>query len=121
MSLLLREFIGVLRALVFVERRRRSLSPAAVLDLARARGRSGRARSPLERHRLRRLLRSVDALVPSGGNCYRRALAEIAMDRNAAEERLLVGLRSGGGRGSGHAWLAGNRDTVERYDAEIAL
>jgi hypothetical protein len=116
-----RDLAVAVAALVFVEKRRRSFGPEAVLREARHRGLNGRRRSSAARRTLRRLIRLVDACFPGGGNCYRRALAEIASDPEAAGERLVVGLRSGGGSRSGHAWLAGNRDSVARYDAEIAL
>jgi hypothetical protein len=118
---LLGELGVAVASLVFVDRRRRSLGPAAVLEESRLRGVKGRQRSVFARKRLRRLIRLVDACFPGGGNCYRRALAEIASDPSAANDRLVLGLRSGGGSQSGHAWIEGNRDSVARYDAEIAL
>ena len=43
----------------------------------------------------------------------------MSLDRDAAAEPLSFGLRSGGGVGSGHAWLGANRDPGDRYDAEF--
>jgi hypothetical protein len=68
---------------------------------------------------LRRLIRGVDACLPGGGNCYRRALLEVALDPAAAAEPLHLGLREHGGPRSGHAWLGDRRDSGEAYDAEF--
>jgi len=59
-------------------------------------------------------------MLPDGGNCYRRALLELALDPTAAAEPLVFGLKQGGGSGSGHAWL-GDARGFETYDAEFRL
>jgi hypothetical protein len=48
-----------------------------------------------------------------GGNCFRRALLEMALDRGAAGDPLLMGFNVHGGRLAGHAWLPAD-DTGER-------
>jgi hypothetical protein len=107
-------------ALPSIELDRRTLGPGPLLEKVRARGRRSGARTAPERDRLQRLIRLVDACVPGGGNCYRRALIEIALDPTAAAEPLRFGLREHGGPGSGHAWLGGRPDDTTRYDAEFA-
>jgi hypothetical protein len=73
------------------------------------------------RTKLQRLIRFVDRLFPSGPNCYRRALIEIAMDAGAAAEPLHMGLQAEGGLNSGHAWLASSSDPSRSYDAEFVV
>jgi hypothetical protein len=116
----IREIARILRALPSVELDRRRLGPTPLLAKVRARGARGAARDATERRRLQRLIRIVDALVPGGGNCYRRSLLEMALDAAAAAEPLRFGLREHGGPGSGHAWLGDRPDESARYDAEFA-
>jgi hypothetical protein len=98
-------------ALPRVERARRALGPRAAVQAMRALGDARWRRSPAERARLQRAIRIVDRLAFRGGaNCYRRALLEMALDAGAAGEALMMGFKSGGGVGSGHAWLASHRD-----------
>jgi hypothetical protein len=111
------EFLRVLRALPTVEFGRRRSGPAPLLATLRARGRQGAVRSDQERRNLRRVIRLVDRFFPSGGNCYRRALLELALDPTSAREPLHLALRQHGGPQSGHAWLADLKDTPESYDA----
>jgi hypothetical protein len=85
-----------------VERARTTSSPRDAVESARRRGRAGLRRGPAARARLKRLIGSVDALFPSGPNCYRRALLETALDRGAAEEQIHFALDVGK---TGHAWL----------------
>jgi len=73
------------------------------------------------RERLRRTIRFVDRLFPSGPNCYRRTLTEIALDAGAAAEPVHMGLQANGGPRSGHIWLASAPDGAGRYDAEFVL
>jgi hypothetical protein len=67
------------------------------------------------------VIRFVDSLFPSGPNCYRRALVEIAMDAGAAAEPLHMGLLADGGLNSGHAWLDSAADPTRSYDAEFVV
>jgi hypothetical protein len=83
-------------------------------------GSLNRVRPAPERERLQRAISLVDRCLPGGGNCVRRALLEMALDGGAAGEAFLAGLRSEGGPGSGHAWLA-SHDTREPYDAVISI
>jgi hypothetical protein len=111
------ELLRVLRALPAVEYGRRRSGPAPLLAALRARGRQGVVRSEEERRGLRRVIRLVDRFFPTGGNCYRRALLELALDPTSAREPLHLALRQYGGPQSGHAWLADLKDTPESYDA----
>jgi hypothetical protein len=111
------ELVRVLRVLPTVEYGRRRSGPAPLLTALRARGRRGALRSDDERRRLRRVIRLVDRFFPTGGNCYRRALLELALDPTSAREPLHMALRQHGGPQSGHAWLADVEDTPESYDA----
>lgn len=88
--------------------------------VARSGGLELGARSPAARTRLKRVIGAVDRRLPGGQNCVRRALIEMALDGGAARERFFAGLQTGGGPGSGHAWLESDSAT-ERYDAVIAI
>jgi hypothetical protein len=114
------EALNVLRALPAVEWRRRRLSLHRAVDVARVSSRNRRARSADGRARLKRVIAMVDARLPDGGNCVRRALLEMSLDPTSARERLFAGLRHGGGPRSGHAWLESD-STRESYDAVIAV
>jgi hypothetical protein len=74
------------------ERRRKRDAPAHAVALMRERGARHPARGPIGRSRLRRAIGWVDAAFPTGPNCFRRTLAEIALDAGAAKETLLFGL-----------------------------
>lgn len=102
-----------------VELGRRTRGPARLVPTLRACGRRVGLRTADRRARLRRLIRAVDARLPGGGNCYRRALLEMALDPQSAAEPLHLGLRAGGGPNSGHAWLGDDRDPGAAYDAEF--
>jgi len=118
---LLRDIGAVLGAALVVERDRRRVGPAPLLRRLRERGRQGPVRSARERSRLLKLIRIVDACFPGGGNCYRRALLATAVDPVIAETPLTLGLRSGGGARSGHAWLGPYETPTVRYDAELSV
>jgi hypothetical protein len=113
----------VLVALPVVEGLRITFGPARILPRLRRTARRWRRRSPSERDDLRRLIAAVDARLPDGGNCYRRALLEILVDAGAAEEKLFMGLRKQGGPRSGHAWLASWPDAKNAgaYDAVLEM
>jgi hypothetical protein len=70
---------------------------------------------------LRRMIDACDRRLPGGPNCYRRALAEMALHPEAAVETLHIGIVGGGGFGSGHAWLGDRREPGARYDVELSL
>jgi Transglutaminase-like superfamily len=80
-----------------------------------------KTRTSGERERLRRLIRYVDVRLPDRGNCYRRALIEIALDPTAATEPLHFGLVQHGGPQSGHAWLEGDTSVANSYDADFII
>jgi hypothetical protein len=120
------DLLRVLRVLPSIELQRRRLGLHGVVALARARGMQRGLRSTEGRARLQRVISAVDRRLPDRGNCVRRALLEMALDRGAARERLHAGLRTGGGPRSGHAWLepeapAGAPATKSPYDAVIVI
>ena len=108
-------FLVALRA----ESLRLHSTPRLALETARARGLRRGRRTEEERARLRRLIRAIDRRFPLGANCYRRVLAEIAMDSGAASEPVHVGLKARGKPGSGHVWLSSNPDFAAPYDMEF--
>lgn len=114
------DFLDVLLALPRVERGRIRLGPAVLLPRLRARGASRPWRDEKGRNRIRGIIARVDRIFPSGPNCYRRALLETAVDPQAANEPLHLGLDRWGLPRSGHAWL-GNRSDGRRYDAELTV
>ena len=118
-----RETLRVLAALPYIEWKRRTAGPGPLVVALRGRADRLQARSVAGRDALRRVIRAVDARIPGGGNCYRRALLEMALDAGAAREPLHLGLRAHGGPKTGHAWL-GSPSTPEdhvRYDAEFVV
>ena len=104
-----------------VDRGRLRLGPRDLVRDLRARGLRRVPRTTAERAHLKRLIRLVDRCFPSGGNCYRRTLIEVAMDRHAATEPLHMGIRTAGGPKSGHAWLGSIPESDGRgpYDADF--
>ena len=104
-----------------VEWERRFRGPTSFIPNLRRRARYSPERSHAEREVLRRMIAALDARLPGGGNCYRRALLEMSLDAGAARERLHLGLRAHGGPGSGHAWLASWPDAADAssYDAVL--
>lgn len=113
---LLPELCRVLCVLLDVELGRMREGPEPLVQRLRRRAR--RARGTKEREELQRVIRWVDAKMPGGPNCYRRVLLETRLDAGAARERIVFGLRKGGGRGSGHAWLEG-KEGGEGYEVRF--
>jgi hypothetical protein len=110
----------ILAILPRVEFWRRHRGPHACSQHFRARGLRARVRSAERRRRFQNVIHGIDRLLPDGGNCYRRALLELALDRTAAAEPLVFGLKQGGGARSGHAWLGNARGSAV-YDVEFRL
>jgi hypothetical protein len=106
----------VVRAVRDVDARRRSGAPQAVLEMMRSRGRRAHERGPIGRARLQRAIGWVDALVPGGGNCYRRVLLEIALDAGAARETVVFGLDVGS---TGHVAFEHREDRT--FDVAFAI
>jgi hypothetical protein len=113
--------LRVVALLPIVEVGRRSLGPTPVVGVLRRLGSKGKHRSGFDRVRLRRLIGAIDRCLPDGGNCFRRALLEVGLDPETAQEPIYFGLREHGGPKSGHAWLRDDRESGGRYDAEFAL
>ena len=117
----LAETLRVLVVLPRVELGRIVQGPSPMLSELRALAKH-RARRPFpQRHELKKVIARVDALMPGGGNCYRRSLLEIALDSGAAQDRLFMGLSANGGAKSGHAWLGSASDAPSHYDAIFSL
>jgi hypothetical protein len=95
--------------------------PLSLVHQLRLRGRRCRIRPEADRARLKRIIRLVDRCFPSGGNCYRRVLIEIAMDAGAAVEPFHLGLRAHGGTGSGHAWLGQSDAPTVPYEVQLDI
>jgi hypothetical protein len=110
----------VLLALAPLERRLRRLGPKELLEQTRAQGLRARERNPAERQRLRQVIGWIDSRLP-GGNCYRRALLEISLDRGAAQASLCLGFNLDGNRVSGHAWVAAQPEDNASYQACIRM
>ena len=114
------ELFEVTAVAIRVDRARVRRGPRDLVPELRARG-ARRTRSQPGRAQLRRMIRVVDRCFPSGANCYRRALIEIAMDASAAAEPLRMGLKADGGPNTGHAWLESAPEQLDRYDAEFVV
>jgi hypothetical protein len=115
------EFVRVAAVFLEVERARQVESFAPLVRRLRQRGCLQLQRNAWARSQLRRAIRIVDQLIPSGPNCYRRVLLEIALDSGAAAEPVYFGLRAAGGPRSGHAWLGGDRGPAKAYDAVFTV
>lgn len=115
------DLLRVLLLLPAIERGRKREGPLTLLPRLRASGNSAGRRGSDRRLSLQRAIGIVDRVTPGGPNCYRRALLEIALSADAAQEPLHLGFRPGGGAGSGHAWLGDRRDRGCSYPAELSL
>jgi hypothetical protein len=105
-----------------IERWRRTRGPKEAIALARALGTRSRLRSGRARRVLQRAIRLVDRLIPgSEPNCFRRVLLEASMDRAAASEVMLLGLKRSAEPRSGHAWLTSEAHPRAGYDAVISI
>lgn len=89
-----------------IAERARGLSPEEAIRQMRERGvRAKLVRGPRGRARLRRVIGWADAV--HAPNCYRRVLAELALDAGAATETLVLGLDVGK---TGHIAFKGAED-----------
>jgi hypothetical protein len=118
---ILGDAIRIVALLPLVEIGRRSLGPARVVAALRSMGSHGKLRSDSDRLVLRRLIWAIDRRLPDGGNCFRRTLIEVGLDPATAQEPIYFGLRKRGQAKSGHAWLRGDREPDQRFDAEFAI
>jgi hypothetical protein len=98
---------------------RRTQPARKLIASLRSRGALCAARDAGQREDLRAAIRFVDRLFPSGPNCFRRVLMEIALDAGAAKEPVHMGLKAHGAPNSGHVWLASAPDGDGGYDAEF--
>jgi len=117
---LIPELIRVLAILPGVEIGRRRSGPGPLLRKLRTVGKKAPHRDAAARARLRIAIAWADAHFPTGPNCYRRALLEIALDQTAAAEPIHMGIRIGGAGETGHAWL-GQEEEATSYDAVFTL
>jgi hypothetical protein len=75
------------------------------------------ARTREERLALRESLALVEALVPPRANCFRRVLAEIVLDRGAAQDTVVFSLDLAS---DGHAHFRGDPNgPPRRYDVSF--
>lgn len=114
LALTLLELGKVLRILPRVESLRRRIGLRPLLQQLRQEGTQASERDAARRRCLRRAIAWVDACLR--GNCYRRALLEVALDRGAAQEPLALGFTAKGATLSGHAWLAPGEAEPAEYD-----
>jgi hypothetical protein len=118
---LLADVARVAATLARVERDRLRLGIAEAVARARARGAGRPARPAASRLRLRRAVLAVDARLPGGANCYRRALLEMSLDGAAAGERLYLDLSLRGPSPNGHARLESWPEGGRLHDATFSL
>lgn len=121
LAVTLLEVARVLANLGRIEAARRSLGPRPLLERLRHDARRAPERDAAGRRCLRRAIGWVDACLWGGGNCYRRALLETALDRGAAREPLAMGLSAEGEGVCGHAWLTEAQRGAASYDVTIRL
>jgi Transglutaminase-like superfamily len=117
----LADLFRVLVVVPYVEWGRKRRGPGPLAARLRQRGAASVARSEERRATLRKLIGAVDARMPGGPNCYRRALLEIGLDAGAAREPLNMGLRPHGGPKSGHAWLGAPEPGIDLYEARFEI
>lgn len=118
------EVVQIIRQVRAMDRLRIGKGPRTAIETARKAGARCRVRSASDRRRLRRFIAAVDRWMPSGPNCYRRALVEVALDGGAAAEMVQLGLRGAGGVGSGHAWVGAAIQQDDKgcpYDMIVSL
>jgi hypothetical protein len=118
---LARDLVQAMRVLREVERARWVEGPAVLVARLRRRGMKGEARSPEGRRRLLRLIRLLDRWLMPEPNCYRRALANVALDPVSAAEPFVLGLDLPGTQARGHAWVEGTDEGGGRFDVEFRL
>jgi hypothetical protein len=117
----LREVVRVLRVLRLVEDARQARGPQSILSALRDQAAQALPRDERGRRCLRRAILWVDGAMGDGGNCYRRSLLEMALDRNAAALPFAMGFSQAGDHLTGHAWLAGEAAPAEPFDFVIQL
>jgi hypothetical protein len=105
-----------------VESCRLTTGPKPLISRLRAQGTTKASRTDAGRSRLRFAIALAERLRGRKPNCYRRVLMEIALDAGAAREPVFMGIRDGGGAGTGHAYLPSHPDSRDvDYDAVFAM
>ncbi|AKV03214.1 hypothetical protein AKJ09_09877 [Labilithrix luteola] len=110
------EIARTLREVRYAERKRLSELPEHAVTSMRVRGSKKKQRGPIGRARLRRAIGWVDAVMPKGGNCYRRVLLELGLDGGAARETIVFGLDVGK---TGHVAFDGHEERT--FDVAFAM
>jgi hypothetical protein len=111
----------VLRLLPQIESLRRAQGPQQAISAVRLLGQKTAPRNEQSRRCLRRAIHWVDCSLADGGNCYRRALLEMALDGAAASQPFIMGFKTNPRHVAGHAWLSPATSSAERYDFELQL
>ncbi len=104
-----------------VEEARWTEGPARLVARMKARGMRTEPRSPAERRHVERVLYRLDRLMHGETNCYRRSLARVALDRDAATEPFVLGLDLPATGPDGHAWVEGTADGGRTFDVEFRV
>jgi hypothetical protein len=112
---------AVLPVALWVNRARFLQGPGVLIPILRAQGARARRRDSNARRRLRKVIGFVDRCFPSGRNCYRRTLIEIAVDAGAAEEPVHFGLKAHAAPASGHAWLGEMDAPATDYEVQLDI
>lgn len=113
--------VEVARILPRIEWARWTTGPGMVVTQLRNQESEIPVRDALTRRRLLRAIRWVDGCLSWKGNCYRKALLEMALDRSAVRSALMLGFSVRGGTMTGHAWLAAESTPKVEYDFVIQL
>lgn len=113
--------IEVLRVLPRVEWARGTLGPQLVVAQLRVNESKVPFRDALARRRLLRAIRWVDGCLSWSGNCYRKSLLEMSLDRDAVRKAFMMGFSVRSGLMTGHAWLAAESLPDREYDFVIQI
>jgi hypothetical protein len=103
-----------------VERARWVEGPAPLLERLRARGMKAAPRSLREQRRLLGVVYRLDRLMNREPNCYRRSLVGVALDRDWAQEPVVLGLDLAASGPDGHAWVEGTEPS-RGFDVEFRV
>jgi Transglutaminase-like superfamily len=118
---LLRDAVRAAVVLREVEAARWTEGPEPLTRCLRARGEREKPRTADGRRRLESVVGRLDAFMRGGPNCYRRSLALLALDPDAARAPLVLGLDVQPSGASGHAWVTGTAERPKGYDVEFRV